>query len=556
MASNAAGFRAAEASSLQQDTPAALNRRELLGMAVASALVVGSTPVSAARVQHRDIKVAGGVVRGVASPTPGVTAWLGIPYAAPPVGALRWRPPQPVQPWTQTLVADRFSKSPWAPRMPRSSIFVRNAVEMDEDCLTVNVWTPQNAANRKLPVMVWIYGGAFVWGTSDDDSYHGDRMAADDVVFVSFNYRVGILGFFAHPQLSAESADGVSGNYGLLDQIAALKWVQNNIAAFGGDPDNVTIFGQSAGAFSVGFHLVMPDSRQLFHKGIVQSGAPLGTPSSMILLGDLQSVEKSGIDLAAEVGASDLSELRKMPPDVLVEANNKTWRFYPVIDGKVLPDHPYSLMERGLHRDVPLIAGFNHNEGGVFPLLGGGTPAGLKQAIQAFYGSEALAAEPYFRAASDAEAVLQDHQLFADVVFNWNTAALAVLQVKHSKSPVYFYHFDQAPGFQQGRVFDEGAADALGAYHGAEIEYALRTIPQRSNRNDRALSRVVSGYWLNFARHGDPNGPGLTRWSPLQTVKRDVLRIRAAGCSASSLAFEERLKVLGRAMGRPVLEAG
>uniref|UniRef100_UPI001F57B7C2 carboxylesterase/lipase family protein n=1 Tax=Komagataeibacter xylinus TaxID=28448 RepID=UPI001F57B7C2 len=242
---------------------------------------------SAAEARSAVIQTKDGALEGVSTAVPGVTAWLGIPYAAPPVGLLRWRPPQPVRAWKGVRRADHFGHSPYAPSSFSSdtdSAFT--PADMSEDCLTLNVWAPPRRRTLR-PVMVWIYGGAFIMGTSADPHYNGTALAAEDVVVVSLNYRVGILGSFAHPELARESPRGVSGNYGLMDQIAALRWVRDNIEAFGGDPDNITIFGQSAGAFSVAYHLVMPQSRGLFHRAIAQSGAPLGRPDSEILLGRL-----------------------------------------------------------------------------------------------------------------------------------------------------------------------------------------------------------------------------------------------------------------------------
>lgn len=538
-----------------------IDRREMLAMALAGVAALAESAMAAsdgnvaASAPERTVNVEGGAVRGVASPTKGVDAWLGIPYAAPPVGALRWRPPKPVVPWSGTRVADRFSKSPWALSVPTT-----NPIEMDEDCLTINVWAPERRAGKRLPVMVWIYGGAFAWGTSDDAEYHGDRMAADGVVFVSFNYRIGVLGFLAHPELSAESADGVSGNYGLMDQIAALNWIRRNIAAFGGDPDNITLMGQSAGAFSVAFHLVMPDSKGLFHKGIVQSGAPLGRPSSFILLGEFEPMEKSGVEFASEAGARSLAELRALSPRVLVEADSKSWRFRPAIDGKVLPEHPYRTIEQGRHHDVPLIAGFNHDEGTVFFPMGEGTPAGLKSAVAETFGQEAAAAERFYSATDDAEAAARGFQLFGDLVFNWNTAALAALQLRHGREPVYFYFFNHAPGFNRATgaaykpAFYTGTPVNLGAYHSAEIRYVLRTLEADRTAADRALSRKLSAYWLNFVRRGDPNAPGLTTWPEFRGARGGVLHVRTGGVTVGELPFEDRLRVLGRAMGRTILD--
>ena len=505
----------------------------------------------------RVVRVTGGAVRGIASDTPGVTAWLGIPFAAPPVGPLRWRPPQPVQPWPGIRAADRFSASPVASPQDPHSVYFTRAVTMDEDCLTLNVWAPARPSARPRPVMVWIYGGAFVYGASDDALYDGARMAADDVVFVSINYRVGILGFFAHPELDSESADGVSGNYGLMDQIAALRWVRENIAAFGGDPHNVTIMGQSAGAFSVGFHLVMPPSRGLFHKGIAQSGAPMGRPSSFILLGEHAAMRDAGVDFAREVGAGDLAALRAMDAARLVAANSHAWRFYPAIDGVLVPRHPRQMIATGDHADVPLIVGFNRDEGTVFPALGDGTPVGLATAIDQVYGAEARAARQIFATATDAEAVTQGKRAFGDIVFDWNSTALAILMARAGGAHCWFYHFTYDRALPADAHFTEGTAHDLGAFHGSEIGFALRTQSVRTPAmtvEQKAVTDLLSGYWLTFARSADPNRIETPAWPAFAPGRESVLHIGGPRPHIGPVPLLARDALLGRAMGDHIID--
>ncbi|QSR19617.1 carboxylesterase/lipase family protein [Novosphingobium sp. KA1] len=510
------------------------------------------------------VQTTSGPVEGEVLPTSGISRWLGIPYAKAPVGALRWRPPQPVPPWTGARRTTAFSASPWAPRTEGKTVFNFHAVgRMDEDCLSVNVWAPADAGDKPRPVMVWIYGGAFVAGTSDNPLYDGEALAGEGVVFVSINYRVGILGFFSHPELAAESGDGISGNYGLMDQIAALRWVRDNIAAFGGDPGNVTILGQSAGAFSVGFHLVMPASRGLFHRGIAQSGAPMGEPSSYILLGERAPMEQAGLDFAKEVGAVSLADLRTMAPDALVAANAAAWRFYPQIDGHFVPEHPFAMVMAGNHAAVPVIVGRNRDEGSMFPPLGGGTVSGLREEIGAEYRDQISEALRFFDAADDASAAKQGHAAMGDIIFNWNAAALAAALAHSARAPVYSYQWSYAGAVPAGAVFDEGTGAKLGAFHGSEIGFALRTQGARGYgmaSGQRDLMDRMSGWWTSFARTGDPNGSsaGPTgHWPRYVPGQETVWHIDGAGrdgARAGPVPDRERLEVLGRAMKNTIVE--
>jgi len=538
-------------------TSPGLPRRKFVGTAIAGGIMSGASGRAAPLPFETPIAVTGGWVTGTRSKITGVSAWLGIPYAAPPIGPLRWKPPQPLVPWTGMRHADRFSKSPWATPQSPTSLYFHHALEMDEDCLTINVWAPDRPAAQPRPVMVWIYGGAFVSGTTDDPLYDGAALAASGVVLVSLNYRVGIFGFFAHPTLSAESPHGVSGNYGLMDQVAALRWVQRNIVAFGGDPHNVTIFGQSAGAFSVGHHLVLPQSKGLFHRAIAESGAPMATPSSYILLRELRPMEASGLQFQSEVGAADLAALRAMPPAPLVEANSKAWRFDAAIDGWFLPDHPYRMMQQGRGHDVPLIAGFNHGEGNVFSPMGNGTASGFAAALRQWYGKGAAAATPLYPVASAADATKQGHELFGDVVFNWNSAALAAMQTRHGKAPAYLYHFEHAPPLPAGRAYDEGTAATLGAFHGAEIAYVFGNLDATGwmiTDADWNLSRTLQACWCRFAATGNPNGAGVPHWPAFVSEETTVLHISASAMTPGALPFHDRLHLMGRMMDRKILD--
>lgn len=524
-----------------------LDRRTLL--AAAGATLFG--PGLDQDLAQRPMAVTGGQITGAATTVPGVVAWLGIPYAAPPTGKLRWRPPQPVEPWAGVRRAGRFAASPWAMSDAIGGLGGRR-LEMDEDCLTLNVWVPAAKSNKPRPVMVWIYGGAFVEGATDDPLYDGANMAAAGVVFVSINYRVGILGFFAHPELAQESPEGVSGNYGLLDQIAALRWVRDNIAQFGGDPDNVTILGQSAGSFSVAFHLVMPQSRGLFHRAIAESGAAMGRLNSLVLLTDGREMEAQGRAFAVRVGAPDLAALRAKDPMSLMKADHETWIFHPALDGVVIPDHPFRMIRDGRHADVPLIAGFNADEGAAFQPLGGGTPQGLTAALEANFGAHAAAAQRIYPAANDAEAANRGRQVFGDLIFTWNTATLATAMARYGRQPVYFYHFAYTG------VPSPGHPDLKGvAFHGAEIGLVLKNPGGRGNPvapDLQRMSELLSGYWLAFAGRGNPNGSNRPPWPVFKPGAATVLHIDGVANSAGPMPFRERLSLVGRTWGNPILD--
>lgn len=535
-----------------------LDRRGFLsasGATLIASSAAGLTPAQAAAEPSSIVKVAGGRVSGHASKVPGVTAWLGIPFAAPPIGPLRWRPPAPVKPWQGVRAGDRFGDSPCA--MPQSfDDPAHQGPTMSEDCLTLNVWAPQRAAKplgkALRPVMVWIYGGAYVAGTTDDPRYDGAAMAADDVVFVSINYRVGILGFFAHPELAAESPEGVSGNYALLDQIAALRWVRDNIAAFGGDPDNVTILGQSAGAFSVAYHLVLPQSRGLFHRAIAQSGAPMGQINGLSMIADLAQMQQAGQAFGEKLGAPRLADLRKLNPMALVRAYDGSWNFQPALDGHVIPAHPFAMIRAGNHARVPLLAGYNAEEGAIFAPMGGGTVAGLNAALDETFGPLGPKAREVYPAQTPQEAATRGAEVFGDLIFNWNTAALASAMVLYGSDPAYLYHFTYAGMPRRGK--DQRPC----AFHGAEIGLVLRTLGARGepvSDEQRAISAMLSGYWLDFARTGNPNGGKRPTWPRFQPGSPSVFHLEGLQARAGDIPFARRMALIGEAWDNPVLQA-
>jgi para-nitrobenzyl esterase len=446
------------------------------------------------------VSVEGGSVQGAVED--GLTVYRGIPFAAPPVGDLRWKPPQPVKPWAGVLQANQFAKACFqsSAAIPMLDL---PAIEVSEDCLYLNVWTPAKSAAEKLPVMVWIHGGGFFGGATLYDLYSGEELAQMGVVYVSLTYRLGKFGFLAHPELSAESPNKVSGNYGLLDQIAGLQWVRNNIAAFGGDPDNVTIFGESAGGISVAALASSPLAQGLFHRAISQSGGFLGLPGE----GPLQSLaaaEQSGLEFAKSVAAAALADLRKIAADDIYKASREGW---PIIDGYVIPDEQYKLYQAGRYNDVPILTGTNSNEGGLFSRPT--TPEQHKADIERRFGDYAGAVLKLYPGATPEQAAKSAGDIMRDTTFAWPTWAWARLQSQTGQSAAYLYFFDQS------LPAATGAPVTAGANHGAEMPYMFKHLRQRKTPwrpEDYQLSEAMAHYWVNFARSGDPNGGDLPVW--------------------------------------------
>jgi para-nitrobenzyl esterase len=480
-------------------------------VAVAVAATQGPSPDSAALV----VRTEGGLVRGAAGTVAGVRAFKGIPFAAPPVGDLRWRAPQPALAWKGTLDATQFSAiCPQKLHTPGSiSYFYPGPQTISEDCLYLNVWTPAHSAADKLPVMVWIYGGGFDHGSSMEKYYWGDDIAHKGVVLVSFNYRVGALGFLALPELTKESGHGASGNYGLMDQIAALQWVQRNIAAFGGDPGNVTIFGQSAGAASVADILVSPLASGLFERAIAESGG-LGAPPRK-----LADAEAAGEAYSKDVGAENLADLRKLTPDQLMAGPPVGG---PIVDGYVIPDDPTAIYRAHKQIDVPLIVGSTSNEAGLSKMTV--TAAAAQANAQRIYGADAAAYLALYPAGTDAEAIASAYQAAAERTAA-NERALARIHNADGKTPVYLYRWDHAPPPPADANFVEGPNSQFGAYHASELLYVFDDLHLRDwpwTDADRRMADQISQYWVNFAATGNPNGAGLPVW-PAFDARHQVL---------------------------------
>jgi carboxylesterase type B len=534
------------------------------------------------------INTSSGSVQGVASEhNPAITVFKGLPYAASTAGENRWRAPQPRTPWEGVLVADKFG-----PPCPQKPFGPMNVLPVQsEDCLSLNIWTPSKSPDEKLPVFVWIYGGRFIAGSGSEHAYDGAGLASKGVIVVTLNYRVGILGFLATPELSEESGHNASGNYGILDQLAALKWVQENIAAFGGDPSKVTIGGQSAGGASTGIHILSPLSRSMFRAAIPQSGWRY--PRDPLLSGlapayrTKEKAETQGVATLKEKGASNIAEMRSMSLDILLEGNNKNddvWGvppFYrPCIDGWVLPYNYEESLNHGIQADIPVLTGHNNDEGGTY-------------------------ADPSFNANDFKSCAQQKYGAFVDEFLQlypitentdaleaWNQAARDHSRVtvslwadefhKHAKSPVFGYLYSHAPPARQGGPDAPASRQAIGAagpdsqpptqqkqqklriyesdvprstytysktapgsrygtFHGAEIPYVLNNLYAQDGypygEADYAVAEKMSNYWSNFIKYADPNGDGLDEF-----VTTNSDRIMALGDQYGSTSLAENEK--------------
>ncbi|WP_428422875.1 carboxylesterase/lipase family protein [Methylibium sp.] len=457
------------------------------------------------------VELRSGSVVGNLPDSSGIRSFKGIPYAAPPVESLRWKEPQPAAAWTGVRDATQFGNRCWA--SSSSGPIQTNGVS--EDCLNLNVWTGAAKRGDKQPVMVWIHGGGFQNGTSADPLYDGGVLARKGVVVVSINYRLGVLGFLSRPELDAESNGHKSGMYGLLDQLAALRWVHDNVAAFGGDPNNVTVFGESAGSHAIGLLMASPLSKGLFHKAIGSSGAFWETSSGpMMSHGDAQNM---GLALSVKVNAPTLADLRATPALQLQTATNWTLatnpgetNFGPTVDGHVLPDDPYVLFMRGQQTDVPLMVGWNNDEGMFF--MGWSLPhdsaRAFTDAAATVFGSNNLADFlQQYPAGTDAQAAQSAQSLQGDANIKYQTWGWANLQRQTGKSPVYVYNFSYLSSYSPLATHGSDLWFVFGAPVDLQFFY-----PGSPSNADKAMSDIVQSYWTNFARNGDPNAAGLSQW--------------------------------------------
>ncbi len=492
---------------------------------------------------QEQVKTANGVIEGTEHD--GIRSFKGIPFAAPPVGDLRWQPPQPPQNWSGVRKTDKFG--PRAMQLPVFGDMNFRSDGMSEDCLYLNVWTPVAPGKSKLPVLVYFYGGGFIAGDGSEPRYDGESMARKGLVTVTVNYRLGLFGFFAHPDLTKESREHASGNYGLLDQHAALEWVHKNIAAFGGDPKRVTIAGESAGSSSVSAQMASPLSKNLFAGAIGESGSIIGLfpPTS------LAEAETNGVKLAAKLGVGatpTLAELRKIPAQELMQAADKAGgrRFGPIVDGYFLPVSPLQIFEAGRQMHVPLLAGVNSEESGFSAVLGSNQPTvkNYRAALNRLYPGKADMIFKLYPATNENEVKDMAQALASDRFISYSTWRWADLATWTGKHPTYYYLYahprpamrsemgNAVPGLAGGVITNAPPADhpqppAHGAAHSAEIEYALGNLDSNQvfawTSEDHQISQVMQSYFANFVKSGDPNGPGLPAWPELARDERLII---------------------------------
>jgi para-nitrobenzyl esterase len=478
------------------------------------------------------VRVEQGQLAGASGRSPDVRVYKGVPFAAPPVGGLRWKPPQPPASWQGVRQAAQFSNACMQTPIAASSLNGPMPPPVSEDCLYLNIWTPAKSADDHLPVMVWIHGGGFERGTAAAIGYDGENLARKGAVVVTINYRLGILGFLALPELSAESAHHTSGNYGLMDQIAALQWVQKNIAAFGGDASLVTIFGQSAGSVSASDLMASPLAHGLFARAIGESGGSFGPMDS------LADAEKNGVQAATALGITNetLKSLRAKPATDIVQlkANGEMG---VIVDGWVLPQSVSAIFAAGKQNDVPLIVGNNANEGGNLAPLPNGTISSADFAAEAHkdFGASADKFLQVYPASTDDQAVASHFAAFRDEFFGWQMRTWTRMETKTGHHSAYRYYFTRVP---------PGPGSRLGAFHGAEMAYVFQNYPFRLFYQDvdKQLGDVISSYWVNFARTGDPNGSGLPQWPAYDAAKDNSLELNGEikvdfGVNAAGLDF-------------------
>lgn len=466
------------------------------------------------------VTVANGKLQGTTNSDKTVRIFKGIPFAAPPVGNLRWKAPQPPLNWQGVRQADKFGSACLQTNVFGDIYFRGN--QPSEDCLTLNIWIPAKPAGEKLPVFLWYYGGGFVAGSASEPRYDGENLARKGIIVVEPNYRLGVFGFLSYPELTKESGHNSSGNYGLLDEVAALHWVVKNIAAFGGDPQNITIGGESAGSLSVSALMASPLSRTLFQKALGESGAFF--PSSLnagMHTKTLAETEQSGVKFAESVGATSLAQLRALPGNELLEAaakNDRGFAFGPNIDGYLLPTDVKTIYAHGDQSRVPLLAGWNADEGKMFVLLNPQKTTVKSFAEQANkrFGDEAAEFLKLYPASTDQQAVLSAEALAGDDFIAFSTWKWIDMQRKTGDSAVYQYHFEQVPKVKPGAMIGPIPAGEVGSKHAGEIEYVFQTLKSQQGvpwtEDDFKVSDAMSSYWVNFVKNGNPNGSGLPDW--------------------------------------------
>ncbi|MEO8110931.1 MAG: carboxylesterase family protein [Ginsengibacter sp.] len=463
------------------------------------------------------VKTANGALEGVNES--GIRVFKGVPFAQPPIGNLRWKEPQPVKNWEGVRKADKFG--PRAMQRPVFSDMNFRSNGVSEDCLYLNVWTPAKFANERLPVLVYFYGGGFIAGDGSEYRYDGESLSRKGIVMVTVNYRLTVFGFLAHPELTEESPHHASGNYGLLDQNAALKWVQKNIAAFGGDPKKITIAGESAGSFSVSAQMASPLSKNIIAGAIGESGSLLGKQSTV----SLSEAEQVGSNFAKSVGAKSLAALRAIPAEQLLEATAKPGnsRFPVDVDGYFLPESPVQIYKASAQAHVPLLVGWNSEESGYGAIIGKQEPTteNYINAVKKMYGENADEILKVYNAADDQSVRQVATSLASDRFIAFSTWKWSDIQSRTGGESVYRYMYARPRPIMRSDTGDIAGSASYGASHSAEIEYALGNLP--TNRvydwqpDDYKVSEILQTYFINFIKTGDPNGVGVPKWPTVKS---------------------------------------
>ena len=515
------------------------------------------------------VTIANGIIESTAAARAGVRSFKGIPFAKPPVGGLRWREPQPADNWSGVRNADDFAPRCMQVTNPTSDYWFRSKV-VSEDCLYLNVWTPAKSNKDKLPVLVYIYGGGFSNGDGSEPRYDGENMARKGMVAVTVNYRLNVFGFLAHPELTSESAHHASGNYGLMDQAAALQWVHRNIAAFGGDPKRVTIAGESAGSISVSALMASPLSKNLISGAIGESGALISTLPPRTLA----ESEKDGVRFAELAGAASLTALRAMSAEAIQEIRSKLGapggpggqglRFWPNIDGYFLRRSLKKIFEAGEQAKVPLLAGSNSMEQSARSILGTNEPSAenFAAAVRKLYGGNAGEVLKVYNGSTSDEIMHAAMDLASARFISHGTWKWTELHMKTGGKPVYRYLYTRirpkylgTPGGPAPGGRNDTQQAPLGAAHSAEIQYAMGNLDLDKRYawepEDYRVSEIMQTYFVNFIKSGNPNGPNLPQWTPYEP-KSNYMRMRIDVLSRAEPETERaRFQVLDAILPAP-----
>jgi para-nitrobenzyl esterase len=521
---------------------------------------------TAYNVEADTVKTVAGTVRATSDSTAALRIFKAIPYAAAPIGALRWQAPQPPISWTGTRKSDVFSAACMQNvSTTLTSILYNGSYSISENCLYLNVWTPAAASTDKRPVMVLIQGGSNTGGSASNPLYDGAGLARKGVVVVTFNYRLGVLGWLAHPELSAESPNKVSGNYGLLDQIAALQWVQANITGFGGDPGNVTVYSQSAGAQDANTLMASPLAKGLIHRAVLESGGTI--PGIRGNARTLAQAEQGGVAFAATAKAADLAALRAMEAADLQVLSN-TYPAAEIVDGYVLPDQIDKIFRAGQALDIPVLAGSNSDDQTVFPPGFATTLAAFQATSSALFGASAGQVQSFYNVTDDASAAAVRFIMPEDFQSSWQPYTLARTMTAKYKAKAYLYLFNRVPPYYPDQVNYAEAADptTLGAYHTLEQPYFysnLEAWPRPYTATDVLLSDITSTYLVNFATSGDPNAPltttaagnALPQWPVFANTGGQLMMLGDAIAPAAEphqAALDLFDSVFAQTLGRPL----